>query len=234
MSHELSLGIAVLAGSASFFSPCVLPLLPTYLGYLAGVTAGNFSGQPAVARKVLLLNALAFIFGFATVFVGLGLSASALGRLLLQYQHILRQAGGLLVILFGLHMAGILNIPLLLREKKAGFKPGKAGLFNSLLLGMAFSFGWTPCVGPVLGTILVMASNSASLTTGALLLAAYSLGLALPFLAAAFFVDAVIKFTAKWSRFFPLVNTLTGVLLIVVGLLLFTGYLNMLPGITGI
>lgn len=226
------LGMAVLAGLVSFLSPCVLPLVPTYLSYLTGVSVRELSGEGLSGmRAAVLKNALAFIGGFAVVFIAFGLSASALGQLLARHQVLLRRVSGAMIILFGLQMTGLIKVGALHREKRVAFAPGKAGVFNSLLMGMAFSAGWTPCIGPVLGSILLLASNSSGAWEGGYLLAAYSLGLAIPFLAAAVAVGPLAKGLRRWSHLLPLVAVLGGALMVVVGVMVFTGYFSRLSGL---
>ena len=229
---QVPLGMAVLAGLVSFLSPCVLPLVPTYLSYLTGVSVQELSGQRSSGlRAAVLKNALAFVGGFAVVFIAFGLSASALGQLLARYQVLLRRVSGAMIILFGLHMTGLIKVGALHREKRAGFAPGKAGISNSLLMGMAFSAGWTPCIGPVLSSILLLASNSAGAWEGGYLLAAYSLGLAIPFLAAALAVGPLAKGLRRWAHLLPLVSVLGGALMVLVGVMVFTGYFSRLSGL---
>jgi cytochrome c-type biogenesis protein len=220
---NVSLGTAFLAGLVSFLSPCVLPLIPTYLAYLAGVSVTELAAPGTARLRLLLLtNALLFVAGFSLVFVALGLSASALGKLLLRHQNLLRQISGVLIIFFGLHMAGLLRLKWLMKEKRVHFIPQKAGWLNSLLMGMAFSAGWVPCIGPILASILLLAGQSESLTRGACLLASYSLGLALPFLIAALGVGHLVQALRRHASLLPLVARLGGWLLIGMGLLVLT------------
>lgn len=222
---NISLGMAFVAGLLSFLSPCVLPLVPTYLAYLAGVSAGESSpsGEKSL-RLPVLVNALLFITGFSLVFLAFGLSASALGKLLIRHQDLLRQVSGVLIILFGLHMTGLLQFNRMLREKRVHFVPRKAGRLNSLLMGIAFSAGWTPCIGPILASILLLASQSASLATGAYLLAAYAMGMGIPFILAALALGWLINVMRRHASLFPLVGKAGGWLVIVMGLLVLTNY----------
>ena len=181
---QITLGLAFLAGLASFLSPCVFSLVPAYVGYLGGRAAGGESG--ASGRLVTLTHGLAFVLGFSIVFVLLGVAASAAGGLLYDLRGYLAKIGGVVVILFGLHMIGIFRIPFLEYDARVHTAPDRRwGYLSSALLGVFFSAGWSPCVGPVLGTILTLAINGGSVSQGARLLSAYSAGLAVPFLAAA-------------------------------------------------
>ncbi|WP_034634747.1 cytochrome c biogenesis CcdA family protein [Desulfofundulus thermocisternus] len=217
---NVTLGAAFLAGLVSFLSPCVLPLIPTYLAYLAGVSVTELAAPGTARLRLLLLtNALLFVAGFSLVFVALGLSASALGKLLLRHQNLLRQVSGVLIIFFGLHMAGLLRLKWLMKEKRVHFIPQKAGWLNSLLMGMAFSAGWVPCIGPVLASILLLAGQSESLTRGVCLLASYSLGMALPFLAAALGAGYLMQVLRRHASLLPVVARAGGWLLVGMGLL---------------
>ncbi|KKM11443.1 hypothetical protein SY88_08460 [Clostridiales bacterium PH28_bin88] len=229
---QVSLGLAFVAGLVSFVSPCVLPLIPTYLSYLTGVSVRELTIRQAPAlRARVWWNALAFIGGFSLVFIAFGLSVSTLGQLLAQHQALLRRASGALIVLFGLHMTGLIKIGVLQRERRTGYTPRRAGILNSLLMGMAFSAGWTPCIGPVLGSILLLAGNSGSVWAGGYLLAAYSLGLAVPFLTAALAVEPLMKRLRRYSHLLPLVSVAGGVLMIVVGVMVFTNYFSRLSGL---
>lgn len=241
MSEPVSLWVAFGAGIASFLSPCILPLIPTYLTYLAGsALAGASSGStgsyyfhPAAARARagVLLNSLAFVAGFSLVFILLGLSASTVGRLLLDYQPVLRKLGAAVVIIFGLHLMEVLRLTPLLRERRPNWQPRQVGPAGSLLMGMAFSVGWTPCVGPVLGAILVYAGTAASVAAGGYLLGAYALGLALPFLLTAYFVGSAHGLTRRllpWARW---ISVASGFLLVLMGVMLYNNFFFRLAGL---
>jgi len=229
-ASQVSLVVAGGAGIISFLSPCVLPLVPSYLAYIAGVPLSelqNGSADKAVQRR-LLLNSLGFITGFSLIFIALGASVSALGQLLFAYRLTFQKIGGVLIILFGLYIAGLLRVPALAREWRL-MKPGNSGgFFGSALVGMAFSSGWTPCVGPVLGSILVLAGTGKSIGEGTLLLGAYALGLGVPFFLSALAVNRFLRFFVRFKRALPAVNAVAGGLLVVVGVLLFSGYLLLL------
>lgn len=210
-----SVSIALAAGVLSFLSPCVLPLVPSYLAYLGGDTGR----QGPVIR-----NSLLFVLGFSLVFISLGASASLLGALVLENRSWLMRLGGLLVIAFGLMLFGLVRIPFLYRTARPGYPRNGSTPVGALLMGMSFAIGWTPCIGPVLGAILTLAGASGTLATGAGLLAVYAAGLAIPFLLASLGLGAFSKFAARFRRFIPWVERVSGGILVVAGLLMFTGY----------
>lgn len=219
---------AVGAGALSFLSPCVLPLVPPYLCYMAGVTVDDFrsdTGRAATAgtRGVLLLTSLAFVLGFSTVFVALGAGASTIGRLLRVWQEPLAMAAGVVIILMGLNFLGVLKIPLLSREARFQAEGKPASVLAAYIMGLAFAFGWTPCIGPVLGPILTLAGGRETMGEGALLLAAYSLGLGIPFLLAALFSGAFMRFLGRFRVHLGRVEKVIGALLVVAGVLFLTG-----------
>jgi len=219
---------AVGAGALSFLSPCVLPLVPPYLCYMAGVSVDDFRGEAGVAAKAgargaLIAASIAFVLGFSTVFVALGAGASTIGRFLRVWQEPLAMAAGVLIIVMGLNFLGILKIPLLSREARFQ-SPGKpASAVAAYVMGLAFAFGWTPCIGPVLGPILTLAGARETVGEGAMLLAAYSLGLGVPFLVAALFSGAFMRFLQKFRVHLGRVEKAIGVLLVVAGVFFLTG-----------
>jgi cytochrome c-type biogenesis protein len=224
-----SIGIvtAFAAGIISFLSPCVLPLVPGYLSYVAGTSLENLRDH-RTSRLQALGYAACFVLGFSLVFVAFGASATALGSLLLSWRYELGVVAGVVVLLFGLHLAGLLPLHWLDREARftAEIKGGRvAGAF---LLGLAFAFGWTPCIGPVLGVILTMSASTADLGTGTALLAVYSLGLGLPFLLAALFTDVLLERMRQLARTGRRVQQAAGALLAVVGVLMITGQLEVM------
>lgn len=243
-TQVIGLGVAFVAGLVSFLSPCVLPLIPTYLTYLAGVGAGaeapagggvaGADARDGRHSRRRLLNAVAFVIGFTLVFVVLGLGAAGLGALTaaIRYRGLLRQLGGLVVIVFGLQMTGLIHIGFMERQVRPDIggpsrsaRSGLASALTSALIGMAFGFGWTPCVGPVLASILVMAAGTASLARAVLLLVAYSAGLALPFLAAAIFLDPLLGWLRRRGNVLAWVGRVAGVLMVLMGLALYFNYL---------
>ena len=214
--------VALIAGIVSFLSPCVLPIVPPYLAYMSGVSVSQIEGETAARRKATL-TALFFVLGLSTVFLFLGFTASAFGAFFLQNQELFSKIAGLVVILFGLHFLGVLRIPLLDRE--ARMEAGQAGgsAFGAYLLGLAFAFGWTPCIGPQLGAILSLAASEASVARGTLLLGVYAAGLGIPFLLAAMFLSRSMRVMNRLKRHMRLIERVMGGLLIVVGVALITG-----------
>jgi cytochrome c-type biogenesis protein len=213
--------VALLAGILSFLSPCVLPIVPPYLAYMGGISMGEM--KAGAARHRVILPALFFVLGLSTIFLLLGFTASAFGSFVLENQLLLARISGGLIIVFGLHFLGLFRIPLLDREMRvdAGDRGGSA--FGAYLLGLAFAFGWTPCIGPQLGAILSLAAQEGNTERGTLLLGVYALGLGLPFLLAAIFIERSMALMAKLKRHMKLIERLMGGLLVVVGLALVTG-----------
>jgi cytochrome c-type biogenesis protein len=228
MSEPATLGIVVafMAGLLSFLSPCVLPLVPSYIGFLTGMTLGESSDR----RRVALIHALLFVAGFSLIFMLLGASATALGRALNHYQIWLQRIGGALIILFGLLCLGVFRAGLLTRERRVHLERKPVGYLGSALVGMAFAAGWTPCIGPVLGGILGLAATSSDVSRGILLLGVYSAGLAVPFLIAAVALESFLDWFQRFRRFLPWVMRISGLMLIVVGVLLVTGEFTRLAG----
>ncbi|MBI4536891.1 MAG: cytochrome c biogenesis protein CcdA [candidate division NC10 bacterium] len=227
---ELNFLVAVAAGLLSFLSPCVLPLFPSYVSIIAGVSFEELQGGATSARtrRAILVNSLLFILGFSLVFIALGAGASLAGQLLFRYQSLIRKIGGAFVILMGLYIAGWLRIPFLMREFRVHAAERPAGYVGSLVAGFTFAAGWTPCIGPILGSILTMASVSQTAGSGILMLCAYSLGLAVPFLACSLAIRRFLVFFDRFKRFLPLVTRGSGLILLAVGLLLITDYFTVL------
>lgn len=226
--NEVTFGLAMLAGLASFLSPCVLALVPAYVGYLGGrtVTPG---GAVVQNRWATFTHGLAFVLGFSVVFVALGAAASAVGALLFDIREWITRIGGLIVIVFGLHTIGIINIPFLDYDTRRQAQPNAGGGYlSSALMGVFFSAGWAPCVGPVLGAVLTLALNGAELTQGVILLSAYSAGLAVPFLLAALGIGRVAELMRRHGKAIRYISIATGVVLVIVGIMLFTGTLEQL------
>lgn len=219
---NVTIGLSFLAGLASFLSPCVFTLVPAYVGYLGGRAAGMDSS--ANNRFITFTHGLAFVFGFSTVFILFGVAASAIGGFLINAQDTITRVGGILVIIFGLHMIGILRVPALDYDTRVQRAPDrKFGYLSSALMGIFFSAGWSPCVGPVLGAILTFALNGGSVSTGVTLLSAYSAGLAIPFLLAALGIGWITLILKKYSQVMHYVEVIMGVVLIVVGYMLNSG-----------
>jgi cytochrome c-type biogenesis protein len=226
---QIYLGVA-LAGLVSFLSPCVLPLVPPYLGYLGGTTIDEFTAEGGVPRHVwgrVILASMFFVLGFTTVFVGLGAGASYFGQLIQSYKRELEIVAGLVIILFGLHFVGIYRVALFYREARYhGTHHHGVSYIGAYVIGLAFAFGWTPCIGPVLATVLALAANEASLVTGVKLLFFYSLGLGIPFILAAVAVRPFLAFMQRFRRHLDKLEKVMGVVLIVTGLLFLTGSIN--------
>ena len=219
---QVTVGLAFLAGLASFLSPCVFSLVPAYIGYLGGRAAGGEITESN--RFITFTHGLAFVLGFSAVFVTLGVASSAFGHLLFDLRFILAKVGGIVVIIFGLHMIGVFRIPFLEYDTRVQQVPDrKWGYLSSALMGIFFSAGWAPCVGPVLGAILTLALNGGSISTGVSLLSAYSAGLAIPFLAAALGVGWVSVTLRKYGKVMHYVEIAMGVILIALGVMLFAG-----------
>lgn len=219
---NVTVGLAFLAGLASFLSPCVFSLVPAYIGYLGGRAVGGEVTESN--RMVTFTHGLAFVLGFSVVFVTLGVATSAFGRLLFDLRFILSKVGGIIIIIFGLHMIGVFRIPLLEYDTRVQKVPDrKWGYFSSALMGVFFSAGWAPCVGPVLGAILTLALNGGSISTGVSLLSAYSAGLAIPFLIAALGIGWVSITLRKYGKVMHYIEIAMGVVLVILGFMLFSG-----------
>ena len=224
---EIGILTAFVGGIISFLSPCVLPLVPPYLAYLGGTTLDRISGEdvevdPRLARHVLI-SACFFVLGLATVFVALGMTASALGQVLLQHKILLAQISGAIIVVLGLHFLHVFRIPILDSEMRFD-GPAKAGSHGtSYVIGIAFAFGWTPCIGPILGAILALAAQEETILSGTSLLAVYSLGLGVPFLIAAAFIGPFLRWARGFRRHMGLVEKVMGALLVVVGVMMITG-----------
>jgi cytochrome c-type biogenesis protein len=229
MAIDVGYASAVGAGALSFLSPCVLPLVPPYLCYMAGVSVEDFreGGRADTApRSALFAASLAFVLGFSTVFTALGAGASTVGALLRAWQEPLAIGAGLVIILMGLNFLGVIRIPLLSREARFSASGRPASLVAAYVMGLAFAFGWTPCIGPVLGPILTLAGGRETVSEGAMLLAAYSAGLGLPFLLAALFSGAFMRFLQRFRVHLGRVEKAMGALLVVAGVLFLTGGLQ--------
>ena len=225
---HIYLGVG-LAGLASFLSPCVLPLVPPYLGYLGGTTIDQMTAEGGIDKRVwrrVVLTSVFFVLGFTTVFVGLGAGASVFGQLIQTYKGELAMAAGVVIILFGLHFLGILRIPLLYSEARYQADMPGATLLGAYVIGLAFAFGWTPCVGPILAVVLALAANEASLVAGVKLLLVYSLGLGIPFILAAVAIPLILSLMHRFRRHLGTMEKVMGALLVLTGLMFLTGSLN--------
>lgn len=221
---SVSFGVAFLAGVVSFLSPCVLPIVPSYVTFITGMTLDELTlhGR-ASARARALLHASLFVLGFSLVFITLGATATMFGAALQRSLPLIQQVGGLIIIVFGLYLVGLLRIPALMRERRVHFASRPAGFAGSILVGVAFGAGWTPCVGPVLASILLYAGMKATMAKGMLLLATYAIGLGIPFLLAAVSLNWYLAGARRLMRWLRPIEVAAGILLIVVGLLMFTG-----------
>ena len=230
--NNISLGLAFSAGLVSFLSPCVVPLVPSYLTFVTGMTLEELTDPVGVTarRSRTMLHATLFVLGFAIVFVSLGAAATAVGVAIGRSLGWVQRIGGVVIILFGAHLLGVLRVPALMRERRAHLEAKPTGLVGSFVVGVAFGAGWTPCVGPVLATILLSAGTSGSVARGTLLLALYAAGLGLPFLVCAFGVDRLLTRMTVLRRWVRPLELVTGTLLIVVGLALATGRFRTLTG----
>ncbi|NQU95667.1 MAG: sulfite exporter TauE/SafE family protein [Candidatus Omnitrophica bacterium] len=225
--ENVSFIMAFTAGVFSFLSPCVLPLIPAYISYLTGVSFQD-TKEPTKERKNQIrlstaLHALSFILGFTIVFVLLGVSVTFLGKLLLEYQPILKRIGGIFIIFFGLIIIGVIKIPFLQKQKKLSYKKDGVSILGSILVGATFAVAWTPCVGPILGSILVYASSTASIKMGIKLLIAFSLGLGLPFFISGLAVNSFLIYFKKFGKYIRWVTITAGTVFIIFGILLLTG-----------
>lgn len=223
MVKEVAMAPAFLAGVLSFLSPCVLPLVPGYLSLISGFSLESLR-QGAGGRRVLGRAAL-FVLGFALVFCAMGAGASSIGQALSYYRLPLMRAAGVLIVLFGLHFAGVLRLPALYRERRFHLLRLPGGALGALVLGMAFAFGWTPCIGPLLSTILLYAAGQGTALRGMGLLLVYSAGLGLPFLVTALALERMLPLLQRLKRHFRALELVTGALLVLMGLLIFTGEL---------
>lgn len=227
---EVNALVAFVAGLFSFLSPCVLPLIPSYLSFISGVSLEEMRGEQALARVKwrVVLNSAAFILGFSLVFVSLGASASYLGSLFLGYRHVIRTVGGLFILLVGIYLMGLFKIAALERYLQFNLNDKPAGYLGSVLVGITFAVAWTPCVGPILGAILAIAGASADVGRGVLLLATYAAGLALPFFLSAMAINSFFEFSQAFRRYIQAFHVASGVLLVIVGVLLLTDYMTFL------
>jgi cytochrome c-type biogenesis protein len=243
VEENVTLLAAFGAGLLSFISPCVLPLIPGYLSYVSGLSLDELRGgpaqagagavavataAPAAARRRLVGASLAFILGFSIVFVALGASASAIGQFLMSRLTVLNRVAGAIIIIFGLHTMGVLRIEWLYQEKRVQTQRQPAGPLGAMLVGIAFAFGWTPCIGPILAGILAVAAGQDTVGDGVRLLSAYSLGLGVPFLATALAIDRFFAAFAKIRRHYHMIEIVSGLLLVAIGVLIFTNRFTIL------
>ena len=229
--HSLPLPIAAfVAGLLSFLSPCVLPLVPGYVSLTSGATVEDLQSSDRRLLRTVMLHSVTFVLGFSVVFIALGAVATTVGQFANQYHALLTKIAGAVVIIFGLHLTGLLKIKALYADKRLHNVKGSSSVAGSFLVGFAFAFGWTPCIGPILAAILVLAETQDTVLKGILLLAIYSLGLAVPFLLTSLGVDRFLAFYGRFRRHLHTVEVISGVLLIAVGVLIFLNNLKYLSG----
>lgn len=232
MDSVASVGIfvAFLAGLLSFLSPCVLPLLPSYVSFVTGLGMEELAAGGARVKRVTLIHSLLFVAGFSLIFLLMGASATYIGQLLRTYQDSIARIGGVVIILFGVYLLGVIPIAALSREKRFQFQAKPVGYVGTVAVGVAFGAGWVPCIGPILGSILTLAATRADVAEGVGLLGVYSAGLAIPFVASAVALTAFLDWFKKFRRYLRYVEWAAGILLILVGLLLVTGKFTLLAG----
>lgn len=229
MSEQVTYLAAFVAGILSFISPCVLPLIPGYISFVSGASLDDMRAERGrAARGQVVATSLAFVLGFSLVFIALGASASAIGQFVFRNQPILGKIAGVVIIVFGLHTMGLFRLKFLEMEKRANAQRKPAGLLGALLVGIAFAFGWTPCIGPILAGILVVAGSRDTVAEGVLLLAIYSLGLGIPFLLTSLAIDRFFAVTARIRRHYHSIELVSGALLVAIGVLIFTGQLTII------
>lgn len=228
--NDVSLPLAFLAGILSFLSPCVLPLIPSYVSFITGISFKDLTAgvDRKRVRYMTITNSIAFIAGFSSVFIALGVSSSAVGRVLFEYVDLLRIIGGILVIIFGLFIAGFLKLDFLMPQKKIHLSGKPAGYIGTFLVGMTFAAGWSPCIGPILGAILVYAGSKGSALFGFQLLFVYSLGLAVPFFISAIAINVFLSYSPKIAKHMRVIMIISGLLLIIFGIMLLTDQIRVI------
>jgi cytochrome c-type biogenesis protein len=231
-SHEVTYIGAFIAGLLSFLSPCVLPLIPSYISYITGISFADLQAEhPShIIRQKSILHSLSFICGFTTVFVLLGASATYIGSFLNENAFIIRKVGGVLLVVLGIHVTGLVPLKFLLGEKRVSIKHKPAGYAGSFLVGIAFAAGWTPCIGPILAAILAVAATEERVYQGIFLLLVYSLGLGVPFLLSALAMHQFLTVFNRFKKYIRIFEIITGVFLVVVGVLIYTNWLSRLSG----
>lgn len=227
-TENVSIFVALSAGVISFLSPCILPLIPSYIAFITGISIEELSLEESLrqVRKKVIANSLMFILGFSLIFIALGASATFLGKFLFRNIRWFEIIGGTLVILFGIHFTGIFRLRFLDREKKVHLKKKPLGYLGTCLVGIAFGAGWTPCVGPILGSILTMAATTQNILKGIVLLAFYSIGIGVPFFLSGLIIHRFFEYFKAIRKYFKVITVAGGVLLIIVGILLISGYFS--------
>lgn len=234
MTDSVSYFMAFTAGLFSFISPCVLPVVPSYLCYITGLSFEDLTDEtesPKIVKWMIIKNSLMFIGGFSLVFILFGATATSLGQFLHMYQAAIRKIGGAVVVLFGLYIMGILKLSFLMADKRIHLQDKPAGLIGSFIVGVAFASGWTPCVGPILGTILLYASTSGSVSTGIFLLSAYSLGIGLPLFILSFGFNSFLAAYKKLIPYMKYINIISGAFMIFIGALIFSNSFTLLTSL---
>lgn len=228
MTENISYAVAFIAGLLTFFSPCLLPLIPSFIAYIAGVSLGDLkdSGKSGSIRGKTALHSLLFILGFSIVFILLGLTATFIGKTLYKYQAFIRIAGGLFIVLFGLYLTGLIKLDLLLKERRFQVPMKGASYAGSFIMGVTFAAAWTPCAGPILGSILVLAGTKANIAEGAKLLTIYSAGIGVPFFITGIAVNTFTRYFNRFKKTMSIINIVSGIFLVIVGLLVAAGYLS--------
>jgi len=232
-ANNINLISAFIAGLLSFLSPCVLPLIPSYITYITGLSFADLQAEhtSGSVRRRTIIHSLLFIAGFTTVFILLGASATFIGGYMQEHMTIIRRVGGILIILFGIHLTGLVPIQLLLGEKRFTIHNRPAGYLGSFLVGVAFSAGWTPCIGPILASILMIAATEETLHHGILLLLAYSMGLAIPFFLSALALHRFLVAFNRFKKYIRILEIVTGLFLVVVGIMVYGNYLTKISAI---
>ena len=226
---DVSFTLSFFAGILSFLSPCVLPLVPAYLSFVTGLSLDELKSAPNMSKT--MGYTFAFILGFSSIFIALGASSSFIGSLFLRYQDYLRIAGGVLTVIFGFFIAGFLKLDFLMREKRFHIDKGPAGYVGAFFIGISFAAGWTPCIGPILGTILIYASSKASATYGLKLLSVYSMGLAIPFILSTLAINAFLSHAKRIYKFMHVIMIVSGLILIAFGIMLLTNRVSLLSAL---
>jgi len=231
-SQEVTYAVAFIYGMLSFLSPCVLPLIPSYITYITGLSFHDLQAEHPthIVRKKVFFHSLCFVFGFTTVFVLLGASVTLAGAFLQEYIDVIRKVGGVLIFLFGIHVTGLVPFGVLLGEKRVTIHYKPAGYVGSYLVGVVFAAGWTPCIGPILASILIVAATAGKVTLGIQLLLLYSLGLGIPFILSSLALHQFLTLFNRFKRFIRMFEILTGVFLMLVGVLIFSNWLSRLSG----
>ncbi|MBF0388858.1 MAG: sulfite exporter TauE/SafE family protein [Desulfamplus sp.] len=231
-TETVSYQAALAAGLLSFFSPCILPLIPAYFSFITGLSLDELTtGDDRKTRVKVMLATLAYIGGFSFVFILLGASVSFLGGVISSFSWLIRYVGGAIIIIFGLHLLGIINIKSLNFEKRMHISEKPMHLMGTFVIGMAFGAGWTPCIGPLLGSILIVAGSQETVLQGVLLLTLYSIGLALPFIIISFFINRILEIMKRAKKVLIYINKISGLLLIALGILLITDKFRLLAGV---